>query len=79
LAALRDGSLHDYVAARDIDYVIDHAWIVDHFLAAQTPTSPIRLERVEGDGALGVRGWAAYRVQRNRDHSGQPIFSRLRP
>ena len=80
LAALQRGKLGDYIAARHIDYVIDHAWIVEHFLAEGAATA-VRLERVEGDGALGVRGWAAYRVLRNADQPqpGPSMVSRLRP
>jgi len=80
-AALRSGTLRDYVAARGIDYVIDHEWIVQHFLLDDVAEGSTRFERIAADRTLGVRDWVAYRVVRNANATtpGHPIVSRLRP
>jgi len=80
-AALRSDALRDYVAARGIDYVIDHEWIVKNFLLDRAGAGSARFERVEADRSLGVRNWVAYRVVRSADASSSehPIVSRLRP
>ena len=65
LDALRQGRLAEFVDRVGIDYVIDHEWILDHFLLDQASSAPVRFERVdEGERALGVPGWRAYRVER---------------
>jgi hypothetical protein len=63
LRALRRGAIGDYIAAQGIDYVIDHEWILRRFLLEPSGAGRrVRLARVDGDAALGVPGWGAYRV-----------------
>jgi hypothetical protein len=65
LDALRRGRLAEFVDREGIDYVIDHEWILEHFLLDGATTSAVRFERVDAGGrALGVPGWRAYRVER---------------
>lgn len=64
LDALRQGRLAEFIDSEGIDYVIDHQWILDHFLLDRDSTAPVRFERVDaGERALGVPGWRAYRVE----------------
>jgi hypothetical protein len=61
--ALRTDRLCWYIESQQLDYVIDHEWIVQHLLLSHTrDPGCIGFERVEDDGGLGVPGWAAYRV-----------------
>jgi hypothetical protein len=63
LAALRHGAIGEYIEAQGIDYVIDHEWILRRFVLDPAGAGHrVRLARVDGAGALGVPGWAAYRV-----------------
>ncbi len=66
-AALNQGTICEYIESQGIEYVIDHEWIVRHFLVDGTTGTPpcIHLARVDGAAALGVPGWAAYRVVRD--------------
>jgi len=69
LAALRDNRLLAYLDAEGIDYVIDHEWILGHFLLDSTPEAATRFARVdEGDRALGVPGWRAYRLEHSTEN-----------
>ena len=62
--ALKQGTICEYIESQGIEYVIDHEWIVQHFLAGGAAATPprIHLARLDGADALGVPGWAAYRV-----------------
>jgi hypothetical protein len=64
LEALERGDLRQYLAAEDIDYVIDHGWILDHFLDPPHTQEPVRFIPVADASGLGVKGWRAYRVGR---------------
>jgi len=83
LEALRAGDLCDYIEAQGLDYVIDHDWILHHFLLdGQAAPRCIHFARIDGDDALGVPGWAAYRVQHEATTAapgGRAVASRLRP
>src|SRR5262249_1414421 len=61
LTALERGRISDYIEAEGLDYVIDHEWILQHFLGnpAAAGANGARFARVDGDHALGVPGWAA--------------------
>lgn len=83
LAALRAGAICDYIEAEGLEYVIDHEWILRHFLL-DGPAAPrcIHFARVDGAEALGVPGWAAYRVVREattQGPGGPSVASRLSP
>lgn len=64
LAALRAGTLRDYLARRGVDYVVDHEWILGRFLLeTEADDGGPHLVRVGDSAALGVPGWAAFRVE----------------
>jgi hypothetical protein len=62
LDALEHGRLRDYLAAADIDYVIDHNWILNRFLDPPHAQEPVCFIPVADARGLGVKGWRAYRV-----------------
>jgi hypothetical protein len=61
LKALRQNRMRDYVSAAEIDYVVDHHWILERFL--QNSSAAVTWPTVASDGALGVPGWTALRVE----------------
>jgi len=83
LEALRTGAICDYIESQGLDYVIDHDWILHHFLldGAVAPQC-MHFARIDGDAALGVPGWAAYRVVHDVTTlapGATAVASRLRP
>jgi hypothetical protein len=56
--------MRDYVEEEGIDYVIDHEWILGHFLLEGSEVGGLRFQRVDGERALGVPGWGAYQIER---------------
>ncbi len=62
LVALRHDDLQSYLVRERIDYVVDHSWILDHFLLPAEARGEVRCAPVADDSALGVPGWRAYRV-----------------
>jgi len=62
LAALQRGDLRTYLAEARIDYVVDHRWILEHFLHPDAAADGMIFTPVADEDALGVPGWRAYRV-----------------
>jgi len=77
LTALQNDKLCEYIDAQHLDYVIDHEWILDQLLLSHAARAQcVVFERVSGERALGVPGWAAYRVQHDlTTHSGPTVSS----
>lgn len=65
LVALRAGQLPNYLLSAQVDYVIDHEWILQRFLLDKADSSKIQLVRVASSEELGVPGWGAYQVRRS--------------
>jgi hypothetical protein len=82
LAALQSGQIRAYIDTQRIDYVIDHEWILTHFLLEGDSTgTPVHFARVDHEHSLGVPAWRAYRVERSGSEtaSGGNVASRLQP
>jgi hypothetical protein len=80
LAALRGGRIVEYLGTENIEYVIDHEWILSRFLLGATSGKSLGFARVDAqDRELGVPGWRAYRVERPAESAsgGSGVASRL--